>query len=370
MPSVATWIKQLPAKPQADTATPDESTRSTAVSQPIVPAIPQMEIVNITTESIEVGSTTYCVREVLGKGVYGKVVKASFNGSDYAIKIQSLETAKKETENLIRVKGITNTSQLFQYGADGDKGIIVTDFVGRNNLSTIVKNRRPEVIIQKHETMTSNTDDLSGAQRIDPADSIFTEDQHNHLFTIEDEKSMPPHDKIETIDIMIPLLEAISSIHDQGLVHRDIKPQNIIWNSTTKQLQLIDFGVSCNIDTKSTCGTPAYMDNYAFNGIAKPQSDYHEFVVTAHELLTGFRPSTLDKSNIIAIALASENFNTDCKNTETDIENAPIFECLLNDVVSKIDELPNNPELREAVVKKLNHIKSKLESEESVKNFV
>jgi serine/threonine protein kinase len=57
---------------------------------------------------------------------------------------------------------------------------------------------------------------------------------------------------------------AVSYMHYKGKAHRDIKLENILYDASTHQIKLIDFGFSLGTseDKKSDsyCGTPHYMD--------------------------------------------------------------------------------------------------------------
>ena len=76
-----------------------------------------------------------------------------------------------------------------------------------------------------------------------------------------------------TLQIGVQIINLLKIIHEKGLLHRDVKPENFLFgiNDETKQLYAIDFGLSrtyinynknCHIDEKETnsiIGTPAYV---------------------------------------------------------------------------------------------------------------
>jgi len=50
--------------------------------------------------------------------------------------------------------------------------------------------------------------------------------------------------------IMRQLVSAVSQIHDKGILHRDIKPDNIIIKPEKMRVYLGDFGVSCRLENQ------------------------------------------------------------------------------------------------------------------------
>lgn len=69
-------------------------------------------------------------------------------------------------------------------------------------------------------------------------------------------------------------MEAIADMHRKLIVHRDIKPDNILIKSSNKvrggrKVCLADFGIACLITdeslTKQLCGTPGFIDPYILN---------------------------------------------------------------------------------------------------------
>jgi serine/threonine protein kinase len=88
---------------------------------------------------------------------------------------------------------------------------------------------------------------------------------------------------------------ALSYIHSQQVLHRDIKPQNLMYDSDWN-LKVMDFGIARDMAsvpaTQSTrMGTPAYMSPELLKGAPlTPTSDIYSAGIMFFELLTGARP--------------------------------------------------------------------------------
>lgn len=89
---------------------------------------------------------------------------------------------------------------------------------------------------------------------------------------------------------------ALDSAHQAGLVHRDVKPSNILVAAARDFVYLIDFGIArASTDTKltntgHTMGTMAYMAPERFSGTTDPRADVYALACVLHECLTGRRP--------------------------------------------------------------------------------
>jgi len=101
----------------------------------------------------------------------------------------------------------------------------------------------------------------------------------------------------EVVQILLPAAEGLSVVHRAGLVHRDIKPDNIML-TPAQRVVLMDFGlVLPEFDVNGqqrVAGSPPYMAPEALLNIAEPGSghlvDIFGLGVVAYELLTGLRP--------------------------------------------------------------------------------
>src|SRR5262245_22095847 len=99
----------------------------------------------------------------------------------------------------------------------------------------------------------------------------------------------------DTMSIMSQLLAVLDFAHANGVVHRDVRPANIIM-LLSGRLKLADFGVAL-IDTFDlaqagpAAGSPAYMSPEQHSGTeADRRSDIFSCGVVLYELLTGSKP--------------------------------------------------------------------------------
>ncbi|MEV6981398.1 Stk1 family PASTA domain-containing Ser/Thr kinase [Sphaerisporangium sp. NPDC051017] len=100
----------------------------------------------------------------------------------------------------------------------------------------------------------------------------------------------------EALEIMIPVLAALGAAHQAGMVHRDVKPENVLL-SDDGRVKVVDFGLARAIDsgnqtrTGVMIGTIAYMSpEQVTAGVTDARSDVYAAGVMLFELLTGRQP--------------------------------------------------------------------------------
>jgi eukaryotic-like serine/threonine-protein kinase len=105
----------------------------------------------------------------------------------------------------------------------------------------------------------------------------------------------PPMDVAGAIAIMLQVLDALSSAHEQGVIHQDIKPGNIMVTGE-QRVKVGDFGISKLMNTEtttvfSTIGTPSYMSPEQCRGddVIDGRSDIFSAGATLFEMVAGER---------------------------------------------------------------------------------
>jgi serine/threonine protein kinase len=103
------------------------------------------------------------------------------------------------------------------------------------------------------------------------------------------------------LNIMVQVNQAIVHLHSQKIIHKDIKPANIIINSQSNQVKLTDFSIASRIDSETPQiinpnhleGTLAYISPEQTGRMNRPidySTDFYSLGVTLYELLTGQLP--------------------------------------------------------------------------------
>lgn len=98
----------------------------------------------------------------------------------------------------------------------------------------------------------------------------------------------------EALDILQQVGRALQYAHAEGILHRDIKPGNVMLSSDGRAL-LSDFGIAKMLDTATMTaiqpGTPTYMAPEQYRGLSiSAQTDIYGLGVMAYEMLAGRRP--------------------------------------------------------------------------------
>jgi serine/threonine protein kinase, bacterial len=133
---------------------------------------------------------------------------------------------------------------------------------------------------------------------------------------------MPPH---AVAAVLRPVLGGLAAAHGAGLVHRDVKPENVLI-SDQGDVKIVDFGLVRAVaaagitSTSVILGTAAYLSpEQVRDGDASPRSDVYAVGIVAYELLTGQTPFSGDS----ALSIAYQRLDTDVPAPSTVISGVP-----------------------------------------------
>jgi serine/threonine protein kinase len=171
---------------------------------------------------------------------------------------QFLETAKRlfqsEAEIMGKLANYTHIPQLFAYFEQNKEFFLVQEFIDGDDLSKEISNGK-----------------------------------------ILDENYV-----VNLLKGILPILEVL---HQKGIIHRDIKPPNIIRRRSDRQLVLIDFGavkqfqhdLTCGANISIDIGSPGYTPSEQLRGRPKPSSDIYALGMMCIQALTGVHPRKLEE---------------------------------------------------------------------------
>ena len=118
----------------------------------------------------------------------------------------------------------------------------------------------------------------------------------------------------ESISILLPIARALDFAHRQNMIHRDVKPSNILITADGEPM-LTDFGIAKILDLEETAdltgtgmgiGTPEYMAPEQWTGKTSVFSDQYALGVVLYEMLTGRKPYSADTPAAILLKQATE----------------------------------------------------------------
>ena len=212
----------------------------------------------LTSHSNPTAKNGYAVVRTLGAGNMGIVLLVQKDSKYYAMKI--LRCGDNDASHKIRVQRFIreaeilskikhpNVIRIFEYGVSDEEEIpyIIMEFVAGEPLNQYME---------------------------------------SHNLTHDD-----------SIKIITQLAEALAAVHQFEILHRDIKPGNILLTENL-DVKLTDFGIAKieNSDltmTREVLGSPAYMSPESFDSsiVKDCRSDIFSLGVIAYELLTGIKP--------------------------------------------------------------------------------
>lgn len=135
------------------------------------------------------------------------------------------------------------------------------------------------------------------------------------------------------IKFLLPVLSALAAAHKVGIVHRDVKPENILI-SKEGRIKIADFGLakgpllgsSMTAESSMILGSVSYLSpEQVQRGIADARSDVYSAAITAFEIFTGDKPFAGDEP----IQIAYKHVN----------DRVPLMSSKKNEIPSELDQL-------------------------------
>ena len=191
--------------------------------------------------------------------------------------------------------------------------------LNKDELQSVVKGfyREAEISAQLHHANTITVYDVGKEQTQDQQHKDIT---HQYYLVMELVNGVSLKDHLnqhgrlsveETLKIISECCKALDYIHYKGILHRDIKPTNIIYNPVSESLKIIDFSISDYADNPSNkqIGTLPYSspEYFVADRNLTYQSDLFSLGSVMYQLLTGSCPFKGESVDEVASRIVSSN---------------------------------------------------------------
>ena len=192
-----------------------------------------------------------------------------------------------EAETLEKLGRHDQIPQLLAYFEEDKQFFLVQEFIEGRSLHDEMKASLPEVADLANESQ----------------DRVLAELQNIDAPTRDKQLT-----EVEALKILKDILEVLEFVHSEGVIHRDIKPDNLIRRKSDRKIVLIDFGavramqdsntqLAANEKGESrftvTIGTPGYMPSEQCAGRPAYSSDIYALGMVIIKTLTGYSPTDL-----------------------------------------------------------------------------
>ncbi|HEY5946796.1 MAG TPA: serine/threonine-protein kinase, partial [Kofleriaceae bacterium] len=252
----------------------------------------------------------YRVDAILGVGGMGRVYKAEHTGIGRAVAIKVLHA---------RLGGSKEAAQRFQREAMASGRLDHPNIVGVSDFGTLDDG-------SLYLVMEALEGEPLGKR-------------------LEREKRIPWP---EALSLIRAVLSGLKHAHDKGVVHRDVKPDNIFLarKDGSQIVKILDFGIAKlyagNADDPATTragltvGTPAYLSpEQAVGGAITPASDLYSTSVVLYEMLTGRAPFT-DEDPLAMLRAHVSQDPPPFAEVAPDLELPPGIEVVINRGLAKV----------------------------------
>jgi eukaryotic-like serine/threonine-protein kinase len=159
--------------------------------------------------------------------------------------------------------------------------------------------------------------DFGQTSQGDPFIAMELLDGEDLACVLERDAKVPP---VDAVQVLLPIAHALATAHEKGIVHRDVKPENIFLMRAEVGVvpKLLDFGIARRVDNPSNLtqdgmllGTPDYMSPEQARGAdAATHTDQWSFCVVLYELLSGRVPFRSENYNALLRAIIEEEPKT------------------------------------------------------------